>query len=130
MDNGIRTFETENAPKANGPYSQAIVAGPFLFISGQLPIDPKTGRISASTIEEQTEQVIHNIKAILAVEGLTLKNVVKSDVFLQDLQDAQQMNRVYAQCFNHAVKPARLTVQVARLPLDVRIEIACIAYLQ
>ncbi len=128
MSKNIRVIETEHAPKANGPYSQAIAAGPFLFISGQIPIDPKIGKIVSSTIEEQTEQVISNIKAILAAEGLTLEHVVKADVFLKDMQDFQQMNAVYAEHFSHTAKPARLTVQVAKLPLDVRIEITCIAY--
>jgi 2-iminobutanoate/2-iminopropanoate deaminase len=128
MKKAIRAIETDKAPKANGPYSQAIAAGPFLFISGQLPIDPKIGQITATTIEEQTKQVLNNIQAILAAEGLTLENVVKADVFLKDMQDFQQMNAVYAEHFHHKAKPARLTVQVARLPLDVRIEITCIAF--
>lgn len=128
MNKNIRSVNTDKAPKANGPYSQAIAAGPFLFISGQLPTDPKVGKITASTVEEQTTQVIDNIEAILAAEGLTLEHIVKADVFLKDLQDFQQMNAIYAGRFSHATKPARLTVQVARLPLDVRIEISCIAY--
>lgn len=128
MNKDIRAINTDKAPKANGPYSQAVAAGSFLFISGQLPTDPKVGKIVASTIEEQTKQVIDNIEAILNSEGLTLEHVVKADVFLKDMQDFQQMNGIYAERFNHAAKPARLTVQVARLPLDVRIEITCIAY--
>lgn len=124
----IRVVQTEKAPKANGPYSQAVVAGPFLFISGQLPLDPKVGQVLDFTIEGQTKQVLANIREILAEEGLTLKNVVKADVFLKDMQDFQQMNIVYAEHFPQAIKPARLTVQVARLPLDVLIEITCIAY--
>lgn len=124
----MRIIDTEKAPKANGPYSQAIAAGPFLFISGQLPIDPKIGKIIATTIEEQARQVLDNIEAILAADGLTIENVVKADVFLKDMQDFQQMNSIYAARFNHAAKPARLTVQVARLPMDALIEITCIAY--
>ena len=128
MHKDIRAIDTDNAPKAIGPYSQAIAAGPFLFISGQLPVDPKAGKVTASTIEEQTRQVIDNIEAILIADGLTLKNVVKADVFLKDLQDFPYMNVIYAERFSHAEKPARLTVQVAKLPMDVRIEITCIAY--
>lgn len=128
MTKNIRVIDTPHAPQALGPYSQAIAAGPFLFISGQLPIDPKIGKVIALSIEEQTEQVLSNIQAILATEGLTLENIVKTDVFLKDLQDFQQMNAVYAKRFNYPKKPARLTVQVAKLPQDVRIEISCIAY--
>ncbi len=125
----IRRIDTEAAPKAIGPYSQAIAAGSFLFISGQLPIDPKLATISALTIEEQTQQVIDNIAAILESENLTLKNIVKTEIYLKDLHDFQKMNAVYAQHFNHEIKPARLTIQVARLPMDALIEITCIAYL-
>lgn len=128
MHKDIRVIDTDEAPKAIGPYSQAIAAGPFLFISGQLPVDPRTGKVTASTIEEQTRQVLDNLKAILVADGLTLKNVVKADVFLKDLQDFPFMNSIYAEYFSHAAKPARLTVQVARLPMDVLIEITCIAY--
>ncbi len=128
MQKEIRPISTENAPKAIGPYSQAIAAGPFLFISGQVPVDPKTGTITAATIEDQTNQVLDNIEAILAAEGLSLEHVVKTEVFLKDMQDFSKMNAVYAERFAHAIKPARATVQVAKLPLDARIEIACIAY--
>jgi 2-iminobutanoate/2-iminopropanoate deaminase len=126
MTKEIRAVFTENAPNPNGPYSQAIAAGPFLFLAGQIPTDPKAGKVTSSTIEDQTKQVIENIKAVLAAEGLTLKNVVKCDVFLKDLQDFAAMNAIYAEYFSH--KPARTTIQAAKLPQDVRIEIACIAY--
>jgi|SRR5579871_2384421 len=124
----IRSVATENAPKAIGPYSQAVAAGPFLFVSGQLPVDPKAGTITAATIEEQTSQVLSNIEAILAAEGLSLEHVIKTEVFLKDMQDFSKMNAVYSEKFTHPIKPARTTVQVAKLPLDARIEIACIAY--
>jgi 2-iminobutanoate/2-iminopropanoate deaminase len=128
MKKEIRSIETENAPKAIGPYSQAIAAGIFLFISGQLPIDPKIGKITADTIEGQTKQVLDNLEAILSVEGLTFAAVVKTDVFLKNMQDFPEMNAIYAERFKHSVKPARVTVQAAKLPMDARIEISCIAF--
>lgn len=128
MDKGIRSIATENAPKAIGPYSQAIAAGPYLFLSGQIPIDPKTGKIVDSTIEGQTRQVIDNIKAVLAADGLILTDVVRTEVFLRDMQDFPQMNAIYASFFELAAKPARTTIQAAKLPMDCLVEIACIAY--
>ncbi len=128
MKEEIRSIETENAPKAIGPYSQAVVAGDFLFISGQLPIDPKVGKITADTIEAQVKQILDNLEAILSVENLTFENVVKTDVFLKDMQDFPVMNAIYAERFKYSVKPARATVQAAKLPMDARIEIACIAF--
>jgi 2-iminobutanoate/2-iminopropanoate deaminase len=130
MKKEIRSIETENAPKAIGPYSQAIVADAFLFISGQLPVDPKVGKITADTIEGQAKQVLDNLEAILSVEGLTFEDVVKTDVFLKDLQDFPAMNAIYAERFKYAVKPARVTVQAAKLPMDARVEISCIAFRQ
>lgn len=123
----LRKVETEYAPQAIGPYSQAVAVGGFLFISGQIPIDPKTSQISGPTIEEQTSQVIDNIEAILKAEGLSLKHIVKTEVYLKDLQDFAAMNAIYAARFHHPVKPARQAMQVAKLPMDVRIEISAIA---
>jgi 2-iminobutanoate/2-iminopropanoate deaminase len=123
----MKAVQTEHAPKAIGPYSQAVAAGGFLFISGQLPIDPKTGKITATTIQEQTAQVLDNLEAILAAEGLSFENVVKTEVFLKEMQEFAEMNAVYATRFDHAVKPARVTIQAAKLPMDARVEIACIA---
>jgi len=128
MKNKIRFVETENAPKAVGPYSQAVVAGDYLFISGQLPIDPKVGKITVLTIVEQTKQVLDNLEAILSAENLSFEDVVKTEVFLKDIHDFPEMNTIYAQRFSHAVKPARVTVQVAKLPMDARIEISCTAF--
>ncbi len=125
----MKRVETEHAPKAIGPYSQAVAAGPFLFISGQLPVDPETGKIVEGSIQSQTKQVINNLEAILAVEGLSFKDVVKTEVFLKDMQDFPEMNAVYAERFNHPIKPARVTIQAAKLPMDARIEISCIALL-
>jgi len=128
MHKVIQKVETDNAPKAIGPYSQAVVAGPFLFISGQLPIEPKSGEILVKSIEDQTEQVISNIEAILNSKGLTLENVVKMEVFLKDLRDFQGMNAVYAKRLSHSVKPARHAFEVAKLPMDARVEISCTAF--
>lgn len=117
---------TPDAPAAIGPYSQAIVAGDFVFVSGQLPVDPKSGKMAEGDVEALTSQVIDNLEAILKSAGLTLENVVKTEVFLKDLSDFQAMNRAYAKRFLHA--PARAIVQVAKLPLDAKIEISCTAY--
>ena len=123
----IRAVETDQAPKAIGPYSQAVAAGPFLFLSGQVPIDPKTGKIIEGDIQEQTHRVIDNILAVLQAEGLNLQHVVRTEIYLRDLNDFAEMNAAYAERFTQAVKPARHAFQVAKLPLDARIEITCIA---
>ncbi|MBS0604005.1 MAG: hypothetical protein JSS60_03090 [Verrucomicrobia bacterium] len=128
MRNDVHFVDTANAPKAIGPYSQAIAAGPYLFLSGQIPIDPSVGKVTDSTIEGQTKQVIDNIEAILASEGLSLLDVVRCDVYLKDMQDFPEMNAIYAERFSHAAKPARTTIQAAKLPLDSRVEITCVAY--
>jgi 2-iminobutanoate/2-iminopropanoate deaminase len=99
----------------------------YLFISGHLPIYPKTGKIPDSTNQGQTKQPLDNLEAILAAEGLTTKDVVKTEVFLKDMQAFPEMNAVYAERFNDAIKPARVTIQAAKLPMDARIEISCIA---
>ncbi len=118
---------TEHAPKAIGPYSQGVMAGGLLFVSGQLPIDPKSGKIVETTIEGQTRQVLKNIEAILKEAGLGFADVVKAEVFLQDMDDFQKMNAIYAAVFTGPIKPARQAVEVARLPMDALIEISCIA---
>lgn len=125
----IAKVETDNAPQAIGPYSQAIIAGDFLYISGQIPIDPKTGILSGSTIEAQTDQVLNNLEAILHAAGLCFEHVVKTEIYLKDMQDFATVNAQYANRFSHAIKPARQTMQVAKLPMDALIEISCIAYL-
>lgn len=126
----IQKIETSRAPKAIGPYSQAILAPPFLFISGMLGIDPSTGKISEATIEGETRQIFCNIEAVLQEAGLTFTNVVRMEVFLKNLEDFKAMNQIYAEYFPGNTKPARYAVQVARLPLDGLIEIACTAFLQ
>jgi 2-iminobutanoate/2-iminopropanoate deaminase len=117
---------TENAPGAIGPYSQAIKAGGFVFCSGQIPIDPATGKFISDDVGEQTEQVFRNLEAVLKAAGSALGNVVKTTVFLADMNDFAAMNDVYSRFFTEN-KPARATVQAARLPRDARVEIDCIA---
>lgn len=122
----IQKIETDKAPKAIGPYSQAVKAGPFLFLSGMLPIDPKVGKIVDTTIEGQTKQIFHNIEEVLKAASLTFDDVVRMEVFLKNLEDFQAMNGVYGQKFP-GIKPARHAFQVARLPLDALVEITCTA---
>jgi len=116
-----------DAPEAIGPYSQAIKSGNMMFLSGQIPIDPKTKKLmNEASIEDQTKLVFDNLKAVLTANGMTLSNVVMSSVFMKDLNDFAKMNAVYATYFTSA-PPARQTVEVARLPRDVKIEISFIA---
>lgn len=117
---------TKDAPAAIGPYSQAVRAGSTLFIAGQIPIDPKTGQLNAGTDEEQVAQVLDNIKAILAADGMTMDNVVSTTVFVRDLNNFAKLNAVYGTYFKDK-PPARATVQAARLPRDVAVEISAIA---
>ena len=119
---------TERAPRAIGPYSQAVRSGNFLFASGQIPIDPATGEFVAGGITEQTEQVMRNVSAILEAAGAGLQQVVKTTVFLADMDDFTPMNEVYGRYFGEN-PPARATVQAARLPRDARVEIEAIAIL-
>jgi 2-iminobutanoate/2-iminopropanoate deaminase len=115
-----------DAPPAIGPYSQGIKAGGFVFLSGQIPLVGQTGKVVQGMIKEQTEQVFVNIKALLASEGLTLNDVVKTTVFLASMNEFSAMNEVYTGHFT-AAPPARSTVEVARLPRDVRVEIEVVA---
>ncbi len=117
---------TDKAPGAIGPYSQAIKTGGMVYCSGQIPIDPTTGEFVSSDIAEQTEQVLKNLAAVLEAANTNLENVVKTTVFLADMGDFAAMNEVYARYFD-GNKPARATVQAARLPRDARVEIDCIA---
>ena len=120
--------QTDKAPAAIGPYSQAIRAGGFVFASGQIPIDPATGEFVQGGIAEQTEQVLKNLVALLEAAGSGLDKVVKTTVFLADMKEFAQMNEVYAKYFT-AAPPARATVAVAGLPRDARVEIEAIALL-
>jgi 2-iminobutanoate/2-iminopropanoate deaminase len=118
-------ISTDRAPKAIGPYSQAVRAGNMIFLSGQIPLNPSNGQLVEGTIQHQTERVLENIKAVVESMGLTLEHVVKTTVFLKSLVDFPQMNEVYAKYFP-ANPPARSTVEVARLPRDVQVEIDAI----
>ncbi len=129
MDSTLHKVETEDAPKAIGPYSQAVVAGEYLFVSGQLPIDPATGKFVEGGIKEQTVQVLDNLGAILEASDIGFDRVVRAEVYLKDMNDFGAMNEVYASRFTHDIKPARQAMQVAKLPLDAMVEISCIAYL-
>ncbi len=124
----MEVVSTENAPKALGPYSQAIKAGGFVWCSGQIPIDPAANAVTATTVEAQTRQAIANLAAVLKAAGAGLDRVVKTTVFISDMNDFAAVNAVYAEMFGET-KPARSCVQVARLPKDVKIEIEAVASL-
>ncbi len=123
-----KAISTNEAPQARGPYSQAISAGDFVFVAGQIPIDLETGKIIEGDIGTLTMKVLDHIEAILKAAGLGLKHVVKADVFLKDMNDFSEMNAAYAKRFASGILPARVTIQAAKLPLDCRIEISCVAY--
>ena len=118
--------QTENAPQAIGPYSQAIVSGNFIYTSGQIPLDPRTGEFVEGGIAEQTEQVLRNLSAVLEAAGSDLSRAVKTTVFLADMTDFAEMNTVYGKFFGENA-PARSTIQAARLPRDARVEIEVVA---
>ncbi|HEX7117368.1 MAG TPA: RidA family protein [Longimicrobiales bacterium] len=122
----LKRVHTERAPEAIGPYSQAIVAGNLVFTAGQVPFDPETMQIVEGDVAVQTERVMENIKAVLEAAGASLSSVVKTTVFLKDMNDFAAMNEVYGRYFGDH-KPARSTVEVARLPKDVRVEIETVA---
>ncbi len=124
-----QVIHTEHAPKAIGPYSQAIRVGEFIFCAGQTPIDPATGNLADGNIEEQTRRVLQNLSEVLKAAGTSMERVVKTTVFLLDMNDFVRMNAVYAEFFP-TNPPARSTVQVARLPKDARVEIELIALAQ
>lgn len=119
-------ISTGSAPAAIGPYSQAIVAGELVFCSGQIPLDPQSGQLVGDDIEDQTRRVLANLQAVLEAAGSSLEHVVKTTIFLHDMSDFQIVNSIYAEYFGDE-PPARSTVQVARLPRDVRVEIEAIA---
>ncbi|HRV24281.1 MAG TPA: Rid family detoxifying hydrolase, partial [Sphaerochaeta sp.] len=117
---------TPNAPKAIGPYSQAVSAGPFVFTSGVLPVDPKTGKLVEGGIVEHTKQVFENLKAILKEAGTSLSNAVKTTVFIASMKDFAAMNEVYASYLGDGVKPSRSTVEIPNLALGALVEIEMI----
>lgn len=123
-----KIIKTDNAPKAIGPYSQAVCAGNFVFLSGQLPLNPQTGEIIGDDVKTQTKQVLENVQAVLMAAGSSLNQAVKVGVFLKNMNDFAAMNEIYAKYFGESV-PARVTVEVARLPKDVLVEIDAIACL-
>ncbi|MEO6212952.1 MAG: RidA family protein [Vicinamibacterales bacterium] len=122
-----RAVSSESAPAAIGPYSQAIRAGAFLFLSGQIPLDPRTGIMVAGDVAAQTHQVFANLQAILTAGGATFDNVVRTTVYLADMNDFGAVNEVYGAYFSSPA-PARATVQAARLPKDARVEIDMVAH--
>ncbi len=122
----MESIQTDRAPQAIGPYSQAIKANGFVFASGQIALDPATMQIVEGGVREQTERVLDNLKAVLEAAGSSLDRVVKTTVYLADMNEFAAMNEIYATFFS-ATKPARATVQVARLPRDVRVEIDVVA---
>lgn len=119
---------TDRGPKPIGPYSQAVKAGGFIYLSGQVALDPKTGELTGSEIRQQTERTLENVKGVLEAAGTNLHHVVKTTVFLKDMNDFAAMNEVYARYFT-AAPPARSTVQVSRLPKDALLEIEVIGAL-
>ena len=123
----MQSIKTEDAPKAIGPYSQAVAYKDLLFLSGQIALNPQSGSIEAATIEDQTRQVLNNIQAILIAGGSSLARVLKCTVFLTDIQEFAAFNSVYGEFFE-GPPPARSTVQVSRLPRDAKVEIEVIAY--
>ena len=120
-----KTIATPNAPQAIGPYSQAIQYGDFLFVSGQVAIDPSTGNVVTGDIEAQTDRVLKNITAIIESAGMSLQNVVKCTCFLRDMNDFVKFNGIYENYFGD-ILPARETVEVSRLPKDVQVEVSAI----
>lgn len=121
-----KTISASNAPAAIGPYSHAVVCGDLFFTSGQIPLSPETGKIVGDTIEQQTEQVLNNLSAVLAANDMTFDNVVKTTVFLTDLADFTAVNQIYATRFP-SNPPARSCVQVAALPAGAKVEIELVA---
>lgn len=123
-----RIIQTDRAPAPVGPYNQGIVAsGALLFVAGQIPLDAKTGELVGSSVAGQTEQALQNLAAVVEAAGSDFSQVVKTSVFLKDMNDFAAMNEVYAQYFSNEAGPARACVEVARLPKDVLVEIECIA---
>lgn len=129
MPNVKKVVHTMRAPQAIGPYSQAVIAGGFVFTSGQVPFNPETGELVTGDIQAETRQVLINIAAVLEAAGTSMDNIVKTTVFLRDMNDFNRMNEIYATFFADA-PPARSTVQAARLPRDVGVEIEAVAVIK
>lgn len=126
MSTPKKPIQIPNAPAPVGPYSQAILKDQTLYISGQIPLNPNNGELEINSIEQATERVLHNIGALLSEAGFDFHDVTMVSIFMKDLNEFAAMNQIYAQFFKE-VPPARQTIEVSRLPLDVNIEISCIA---
>ena len=124
-----KIIKTENAPKPIGPYNQAVIAGNYMFISGQIALNPNSGQLITDEIKRETTQVMENLKAILSEASLTFENVVKTTIFLSDMNDFSSVNEIYGSYLNNSTAPARETVQVSKLPVGVNVEISMIAML-
>ena len=124
-----KIIKTENAPKPIGPYNQAVIAGNYMFISGQIALNPNNGELITSEIKKETTQVMENLKAILGEASLTFDNVVKTTIFLSRMDDFADVNEIYGSYLNNSTAPARETVQVSKLPVGVNVEISMIAML-
>ena len=122
-----KIITTDKAPAPIGPYSQAVLVGNMLYTSGQIAINPKTGTLVLNNIQDETNQVMQNIKAILEASNMTFENVIKTSIFISDMNDFAEINKIYGSYFDEDTAPARETVQVARLPKDVNVEISMIA---
>jgi 2-iminobutanoate/2-iminopropanoate deaminase len=122
-------INTPNAPAPIGPYNQAVQKGNLLFTSGQIALDPETGELITGEIQKETTQVMENLKAVLAAAGMSFENVLKTSIFISDMNNFEAINEVYASYFNEATAPARETVEVANLPKFVNVEISMIASL-
>ena len=124
-----KIVNTSNVPKPIGPYNQAVISGNLMFMSGQIAFDPSTGELVIGEIQAETKQVMENLKSILDEAGLSFKDVIKTSIFLSDMNNFQQVNEVYGSYFSDEDAPARETVEVSRLPKDVNVEISMIAQL-
>lgn len=122
-----KIINTDQAPAPIGPYNQAVLTGNTLYISGQIPLDPRTGELVQNSIEEETTQVMQNLKAILNAAGMDFDNVIKSSIFISDMNNFGKINEVYGKYFSEDTAPARETVEVANLPKFVNVEISMIA---
>ena len=124
-----KIIKTDNAPKPIGPYNQAVIAGDFMFISGQIALNPKNGKLITDDINKETTQVMENLKAILAESSLTFDNVVKTTIFLSSMDNFSSVNEIYGSYLDKDTSPARETVEVSKLPAGVNVEISMIAML-
>lgn len=118
---------TKGAPEPIGPYSQAVLHGNTLYVSGQIGIDPESGNLVQKDVDSETRRVMKNLEAVLSEAGMNFSNVVKCTIFLKDMEDFKKINKIYGSYFDPVTAPARETVEVSRLPKDVRVEISCIA---